>query len=278
MKGRYCPAIVLTAVALLFTSIFGFPQNTGSLPKSSAEPGKKSVRRIRQLSEDNTYVVRQGDTLTRIARAFKTTPSELMSANTLRTTTIKIGQELRIPVLQPEEGVIEAAQIAESTSSSSHQTVSAPISSQEDLDKVADTDAEPMRQRLVKAGFEWIGVRYRRSGGSEKSGFDCSGLVKTLFSKFNIELPRSSREQFKQGNKIDKDKLEAGDLVFFSSGGKLPTHVGIYIGNGQFLHAARKARKVIISDLNKLWYAARYLGARRIMDLWWEEPSPATEN
>ena len=123
-----------------------------------------------------------------------------------------------------------------------------------------------------------LGVRYRLSGGSEKSGFDCSGLVKRLFSKFDIELPRTSREQFMQGEKVDRDKLEIGDLVFFSSGGDQPTHVGVYVGNDKFLHAARKARQVIISDFNKIWYTMRYLGARRILDLWWDEtPAPQPE-
>ena len=113
-----------------------------------------------------------------------------------------------------------------------------------------------------------IGIRYRPSGGSERTGFDCSGLVKNLFSKFDIDLPRSSSEQYKQGEKVDRDKLEIGDLVFFSSGGSRPTHVGIYVGNDKILHAARKARQVVVSDLNKIWFTVRYLGARRISDLW----------
>ena len=137
---------------------------------------------------------------------------------------------------------------------------------------------EALSKSLVEAGFKLLGAKYRFSGLSEKSGFDCSGLVKNLFSKFDIDLPHSSREQFKQGQKVDRDKLEEGDLVFFSSEGKLPNHVGIYIGNDHFLHAARKAKKVIISDLNQLWYAARYLGARRITDLWGEDKDPALSN
>jgi cell wall-associated NlpC family hydrolase len=147
----------------------------------------------------------------------------------------------------------------------------------QDQSLISQDEPGSMRSRLVEAGFQMIGVRYRRSGGSEKTGFDCSGLVKSLFSKFNIDLPRSSREQYKQGEKVDRDKLEVGDLVFFSSGGTRPTHVGIYIGNDRFLHAARKARQVMVSDLGKLWYTMRYLGARRIADLWGEEPESNSE-
>jgi cell wall-associated NlpC family hydrolase len=98
--------------------------------------------------------------------------------------------------------------------------------------------------------------------------------VKSVFSKFNIELPRTSREQFKQGEKVDRDNLQKGDLVFFSSGGKNPTHVGIYVGDNKFLHAARKARQVIVSDLNKIWYSMRYLGARRVI---WGDDNPVPE-
>ncbi len=63
-----------------------------------------------------------------------------------------------------------------------------------------------------------------------------------------------------------------GDLVFFSSGGKQPTHVGIYVGDNKLLHAARKARQVVVSDISKIWYTMRYVGARRVMDLWSDEP------
>ena len=63
------------------------------------------------------------------------------------------------------------------------------------------------------------------------------------------------------------DRLETGDLVFFSSGGTTPTHVGVYMGNHQFLHAEKKAGRVIITDLSQPWYAKRLLGARRVVDV-----------
>jgi hypothetical protein len=136
-------------------------------------------------------------------------------------------------------------------------------------------EEQPLRIRLASAGLEFLGAPYRWTGVSERSGFDCSGLVKYLFEKFNIRLPRSSREQFKVGAKVDHNKLEVGDLVFFSSRGKTPTHVGIYLGDDKFLHAARKAREVIISNLTAAWYSKRFLGARRLSDLWEPEPAPA---
>ena len=101
----------------------------------------------------------------------------------------------------------------------------------------------PLTGPILLDAAQYIGIPYVH-GGEDESGFDCSGLVKTLFSKFDIDLPRSSREQFKQGEKVDRDELEPGDLVFFSSGGSQPNHVGIYIGDNKFLHAARKAKRV----------------------------------
>jgi hypothetical protein len=70
---------------------------------------------------------------------------------------------------------------------------------------------------------------------------------------------------------VAKEDLQKGDLVFFSSSGKTPTHVGIYIGDNQFIHAASRSKKVVISDLGKTWYDFRYLGARRIVELWRED-------
>ena len=102
---------------------------------------------------------------------------------------------------------------------------------------------------------------------SERRGADCSGLVKMIFAKLHIELPRTSRDQIEAGEEVPMDRLETGDLVFFSSGGDTPSHVGVYMGNHQFLHAEKKAGRVIITDLSQPWYAKRFLGARRVVDV-----------
>lgn len=276
MKGRCCRAILFLA-ALLLISVFGYSKNAGNSTKSTARQGKAMSQPALQLLSGSIYRTRAGDSLYKIARIYKTTPEALMYVNGLKNSKLKIGQELRIPARPSGAAKDRAPKTLEAAADSNDLFISSADFQAGEPQKSVDESDEPMRLRLVKAGSQMIGVRYRPSGGSEKSGFDCSGLVKNLFSKFNIDLPRTSREQFKQGEKIDRDKLEAGDLVFFSSGGNLPTHVGIYIGDNKFLHAARKAQQVIVSDLNKFWYAMRYLGARRVMDLWWEEPSSASE-
>jgi cell wall-associated NlpC family hydrolase len=122
-----------------------------------------------------------------------------------------------------------------------------------------------VRQRLKSMARTFLGLPYRWGGMSERRGADCSGLVKLIFAKLHIQLPRSSREQIHSGEGVPIAKLETGDLVFFSNGGPVPTHVGVYIGNHQFLHAEKKAGRVIITDLNKPWYAQRFLAARRVI-------------
>jgi len=126
---------------------------------------------------------------------------------------------------------------------------------------------QTVRYKLAKMARTFLGLPYRWGEMSERRGADCSGLVKMIFAKLHIELPRTSREQVQTGEEVPMDKLETGDLVFFSSGGHTPTHVGFYIGNHQFLHAEKKAGRVIITDLSQPWYAQRFLGARRVVNV-----------
>ena len=276
MRGRQRIAVCLTAIALLCVSLSSFAKTAATHAKSSSKT--KKIKPVTppesMLASRQTYVVRKGDSLFKIARENQTTPKALRAANGLKGSKIKAGQTLVIPGSQVAEASVEPPK----TKSARNEQIAAQYISQlKSQNPTADAESPSARLRLVEAGFNMIGVRYRRSGISEKTGFDCSGLVKSLFSKFNIDLPRSSREQYKQGEEVDRDKLQVGDLVFFSSGGTRPTHVGIYVGDDKFLHAALKAKQVIVSDLNKFWYTMRYLGARRIADLWWDETQATPE-
>ncbi len=272
MKVYRRTAIILAALAALLMAMPGFAKSTTAPAKAPAK--QKRAKAESAPESDHTYVVRRGDNLIQIARAHQITVKKLKAANGLKSSRIKAGQKLIVPVIQNAGSGKKPLPDAAQPSKPVDDTIAQYISRPEAQNPAAEEGEPPLRLRLVEAGFQMIGVRYRFSGGSEKTGFDCSGLVKNLFSKFDISLPRSSREQYKQGEKIDRDKLEVGDLVFFSSGGKTPTHVGIYIGDDKFLHAARKARQVVVSDLNKIWYAMRYLGARRISDLWNDDTDP----
>jgi len=264
MKGRSCIAALVVTMALLFVSAPGYCKT------ASSKRAKRSSQKTSQQTQK--YTVRSGDNLGKIAQTFGTTTKAIQSANGMKSNRIKAGQVIRIPVPKSALAKKEKPKLPEILNAQNKATYISPAApATASAEEAVDPESLPTRIRLVQAGFEMLGVRYR-FGGSGINGIDCSGLVKNLFSKFNIDLPRSSREQYKQGEKISKDELQVGDLVFFSSGGTQPTHVGIYIGNNQFIHAARKAKQVVVSDLSKLWYTMRFLGARRIAGLWGDEP------
>lgn len=134
----------------------------------------------------------------------------------------------------------------------------------------AATDDEPPSriQALLRRATALLGTPYRWGGTSPDSGFDCSGLVNYVFrTALGIELPRVSREMASNGERIDRAALVAGDLVFFGRRGKRVDHVGIYVGDGQFVHAPRTGRDVTVSRMDTGYWAGRFLQARRVEGL-----------
>ena len=124
-------------------------------------------------------------------------------------------------------------------------------------------DNDYLRNEIVRSAKQYIGVPYQWGGESPDTGFDCSGLTMVVYRLNGFNLPRSSRQQWKAGRPVRRRHLERGDLVFFAtSGGSRVSHVGIYTGNGKFLHAPRRGRKIQVSSLSNTYYRARYLGAR----------------
>jgi cell wall-associated NlpC family hydrolase len=124
-------------------------------------------------------------------------------------------------------------------------------------------DKARLRKEIVRTANRFIGVRYRWGGQSSKTGFDCSGLTMVVYRLNGLKLPRSSRQQWKTGRPVNPAKLSAGDLVFFATNGDgRVSHVGIYVGNKNFLHAPGSGRKIRISSMSNKYYKSRYLGAR----------------
>jgi cell wall-associated NlpC family hydrolase len=114
--------------------------------------------------------------------------------------------------------------------------------------------------------LSFVGVPYR-NGGSDPSGFDCSGFVWYVFSQHGVIPPRTVTEQYQAGSGIDASGLRPGDLVFFNTSGPSspnPTHVGISIGGDQFVHAPSSAGQVRVERLGSSYWAGKYVGARRI--------------
>ncbi len=123
------------------------------------------------------------------------------------------------------------------------------------------------KESLVKSAKHYLGGKYVW-GGTEPDGFDCSGYVKYIYEQEGIALPRTAYEQSKVGEYVSRDELAKGDLLFFLTDKKrnLPiTHVGMYIGDDKFIHAASKKKGIIISSLSKSRYAHLYVKAKRII-------------
>jgi len=120
------------------------------------------------------------------------------------------------------------------------------------------------REEILLQVIKFLDTPYKYGGNTEE-GIDCSGFTRQIFlNAFNLELPRSAREQFKVGEPIEKEELSFGDLVFFNTQRRSnPGHVGIYIGDNQFIHASRTLG-VTISSLEETYYKKRYVGARRV--------------
>ncbi|MDR1064968.1 MAG: C40 family peptidase [Oscillospiraceae bacterium] len=123
----------------------------------------------------------------------------------------------------------------------------------------------PTGNALVDFALQYVGYDYQYGGSSPKSGFDCSGFTTYVFKNFGVSLTRNSAGQYKNdGVKISKDELAAGDLLFFASNGKNISHVGIYMGDGEFVHASGERVGVVISRTDSTYYINHYVGAKRV--------------
>ncbi|MEO5628252.1 MAG: C40 family peptidase [Thermomonas sp.] len=133
------------------------------------------------------------------------------------------------------------------------------------LQQAQEAPATSLRIKTVlQRAFALLGTPYRWGGTSPDNGFDCSGLVGYVFRTIGIDLPRVSRAMADEGTAInDRSALAEGDLVFFGRRGRVD-HVGIYIGDGKFLHAPRSGRDVTVSTLSDGYWSRKYVEARRI--------------
>ncbi len=121
-----------------------------------------------------------------------------------------------------------------------------------------------LREALVKTAHDFIGVPYLWGGTSSEKGFDCSGLTMTVYQLNGLNLPRNSRRQFEVGSPVANiSQLQKGDLVFFASKGKSRvSHVGVYIGDGEFIHASSRGKIIRIDSLHAEHFVERYKGGR----------------
>ena len=120
-----------------------------------------------------------------------------------------------------------------------------------------------LRDQIVETARRFIGIPYQWGGVSAEEGFDCSGLAMAIYRLNGLQLPRTSQQQYEMGAPVGRARLAKGDLIFFDTQLRgVISHVGVYVGEGRFIHAPRSGRTVRTSSLSNVYYQERYVGAK----------------
>jgi cell wall-associated NlpC family hydrolase len=192
-----------------------------------------------------SYTVKRGDTLFTIARAQGITLARLQMLNPGLAASLRPGQSLKLP--DNSQPVRAAATTASSTAS---RNLAGLAASGNSVSRVAS--------RHVGARYIW--------GASRPGAFDCSGFTMYMLRQYGVSLPHSAATQARMGRFVGRNSLEAGDLLFFATaGGSRISHVALYVGNNQMVHATNPSQGVIRSSLSERYWNNRYMGARRFL-------------
>jgi len=220
---------------------------TNGLKKAeSGEPGLLNQDTAVNDDEYIRYRVRRGETLDRVAERFNIDKDEIVDLNQFKRKGLRPGSVVLIP--KTNDGLDGEAPVILNDR---------PLSPWKNAEE---------QGTLVKVAKSFSGAPYKY-GGDTVRGLDCSAFVKKMYEIFEVQLPRSAREQYCAGPKVDRDDLITGDLVFFKTQrlAKYPTHVGIYIGDDKFIHASSLlSRGVKIDRLSDGYFSGTYTGAVRV--------------
>jgi len=218
----------------------------------------------------HSYTVKKGDTLATISRKTGVPIRHIAALNKVNSRNLHVGHNLVLSKSSPsvvpatleeeEDDIADDDDIAPSGPSGE---IARDGKASEEL--LGTWDSPDERKLFIRVATGFLGAPYRL-GGANVRGIDCSGFVRKMYEMFDVSLPRTAREQSAVGIKIERNKLEAGDLVFFRT--KRPVgHVGIYIGNNEFVHASYKSKSVRIDNLDMPYFQKRYLHAVRVKGL-----------
>lgn len=144
-------------------------------------------------------------------------------------------------------------------------TAPTPVEAPATASAASPSPPRAQRSEALLQALLALGLDYRYGGSSPVTGFDCSGLVAHVYLEaWNIRLPRNTSAQSKAGMPVSLAELQAGDLVFYDTQRRPYSHVGIYLGDGKFIHAPKTGAQVRVESLKSAYWAQRYSGARRI--------------
>lgn len=256
--------------------ILNISSDSSSVRSSKAKSPKRLVK---SKSQPVCYTVKRGDTLAKIAQKTHQPLKQIMALNHVNSRSLRVGQKLVLA--KSTYASAKSKTLAEDEDITSEEDDTAPDAlDEEDGDEIVDIgkDEQGRKEELlgkwnspdemqlfVKVATGYIGAPYR-FGGSSLKGIDCSSFVQKIYRIFDIQLPRNAAQQSKVGISISRENLTQGDLVFFHTKRSLG-HVGIYIGNNEFVHASSKSKGVRIDSLETPYYQKRFQRAVRVKGL-----------
>lgn len=234
---------------------------------------------VTSLAEARTHIVASGETLASVAQVEHVSVDDLARFNELEggaADHLVVGQVLALDQETADALPPPAAISPDAAAQLRQADIASNPSSQADLSMwgASDATASPVKRfadriiyrassiamSLTRSAMRFIGVPYA-FGGTGVYGFDCSGYVQHVFAMLGIHLPRTADAQYYAGH-TTRGKMIPGDLVFFQTYEPGPSHVGIYLGDGKFVHAS-SSHGVMVSRLSDSYWSARYLGAKR---------------
>jgi peptidoglycan endopeptidase LytE len=243
--------------------------------------GKKQIAKSKKTRSHNaeSYIVKKGDTLQVIAKKTGYSVNHIRKLNHVNARSLKAGQK----IVLLRRGPVKELAVARTSETDEYAEEDDLLDDDEDVilnDTLVETenntdsspnllgqwDSQNERSLFVRVAKGFLGAPYRL-GGSSVRGLDCSAFVKKIYEFFDVSLPRTAKEQSRVGMRVSRNELKEGDLVFFNTR-RAYGHVGIYIGNNEFVHASSgRERAVRIDTLDKPYYNKRFVKAVRIKGL-----------
>ncbi len=227
------------------------------------------------VSAETVYSVREGDTLESIAKDHHTTPVKITELNPhLASKGFAPGLVLLLPdnlaaeisrqQSRVTDPIVVAGVLHDPPKASEVPVTDRQLAKFEDLKRRQSLSSRRgmMVRDLTHTAKSYLGVPYQM-GGTSRRAIDCSGFTMQVFASHSIKLPRTADVQYNVGKKVPRGQEQPGDLVFFETYLPGPSHVGIFIGGGQFIHAS-SSRGVTITPLKSTYFGPRYLGAKRV--------------
>jgi peptidoglycan DL-endopeptidase LytE len=233
-------------------------------------PKKNTVKNTgtkKNAPDATVYVVKKGDTLASVAERTGVPAAEIRQMNELRSSKLKSGQKLALQTAPArveededdleEAGSIEVGELASGGESPDRSGGIAPI----ELSRWNNPGERDLFVKIVKS---YEGVPYKM-GGNSLRGIDCSGFTRKVYGIFSVDLPRTAREQLQRGQRVGRNDLDTGDLVFFQTR-RNRIHVGIFLGGTEFFHLSSRNRAGKVDNLESAYFSSRFISGVRLKE------------